>query len=73
MGRGAPIKKGRGEGDVTRKPGKGLTLEMYTRNTQVNKKKEIEIQYSFNFTSVGKILVIGKQRKPRKFNCMSQE
>ena len=23
-----------------RKPGKGITLEMYIRNTQVNKKKE---------------------------------
>jgi len=26
-----------------RKPGKGITLEMYIRNTQVNKKKEINI------------------------------
>jgi len=25
-----------------RKPGKGITLEMYIRNTQVNKKKEKE-------------------------------
>jgi len=24
-----------------RKPGKGITLEMYIRNTQVNKKKDI--------------------------------
>jgi len=42
MGRGAPIKKGMWERDVTRKPGKGLTLEMYTRNTQVNKKKKLK-------------------------------
>jgi len=27
------------EGDFARKPGKGITLEMYIRNTQVNKKK----------------------------------
>jgi len=25
-----------------RKPGKGITLEMYIRNTQVNKKKKIQ-------------------------------
>jgi len=41
LGRGTPIRKGRGEGDVS--PGKGITLEMYIRNTQVNKKKEIHI------------------------------
>jgi len=34
MGRGTPIKKGRGM--FARKPGKGITLEMYIRNTQVN-------------------------------------
>jgi len=27
-----------------RKPGKGITLEMYIRNTQVNKKKEMYIK-----------------------------
>jgi len=36
MGRGLPIKKGSGRGMFARKPGKGITLEMYTRNTQVN-------------------------------------
>jgi len=40
MGRGTPIKKGRGRGMFARKPGKGITLEMYIRNTQVNKKKK---------------------------------
>jgi len=40
MRRGAPIKKGRGgvREMFARKPGKGITLEMYIRNTQVNKK-----------------------------------
>jgi len=38
MGRRTPIRKGRGEGMFARKPGKGITLEMYIRNTQVNKK-----------------------------------
>jgi len=43
MGRGTPIKEGRGEGlggMFAQKPGKGITLEMYIRNTQVNKKKK---------------------------------
>ncbi len=40
MGRGTPIRKGRGRGMFARKPGKGITLEMYIRNTQVNKKKK---------------------------------
>jgi len=40
MGRGTPIKKGRGRGMFARKQGKGITLKMYIRNTQVNKKKE---------------------------------
>jgi len=40
MGRGTPIRKGRGRGMLARKPGKGITLEMYIRNTQVNKKKK---------------------------------
>jgi len=40
MGRGTPIKNGRGRGMFARKPGKGITLEMYIRNTQVNKKKK---------------------------------
>jgi len=35
VGRGTPIRKGRGEGDVCPE-----TLEMYIRNTQVNKKKK---------------------------------
>jgi len=39
MGRGTPIRKGRG-GMFARIPGKGITLEMYIRNTQVNKKKK---------------------------------
>jgi len=29
---------GRGRGIFARKPGKGITLEMYIRNTQINKK-----------------------------------
>jgi len=40
MGRGTPIRKGRGERMFAQKPGKGITLEMYVRNTQVNKKKK---------------------------------
>lgn len=32
--------RGGGKGMFARKPGKGITLEMYIRNTQVNKKKE---------------------------------
>jgi len=40
MGRGTRIRKGRREGDVCRIPGKGITLEMYIRNTQVNEKKK---------------------------------
>jgi len=39
VGRGTPIRKGRGRGMFARIPGKGITLEMYIRNTQVNKKK----------------------------------
>jgi len=39
-GRGTPIRKGRGM--FARIPGKGITLEMYIRNTQVNKKKRKE-------------------------------
>jgi len=30
-----------GRGMFARKPGKGITLEMYIRNTQVNKKKSL--------------------------------
>jgi len=41
MGRGTTIKMGRGRGMFARKPGKGIILEMYIRNTQVNKKKRI--------------------------------
>jgi len=40
-----------------RKPGKGITLEMYIRNTQVNKKKKVyvtpdsfSVQFSVAFT-----------------------
>jgi len=40
VGRGTPIRKGRGRGMFARKLGKGITLEMYIRNTQVNKKKK---------------------------------
>jgi len=40
MGRGTLKRKGRGEGMFARKPGKGITLEMYIRNTQVNNKKK---------------------------------
>jgi len=37
VGRGTPIRKGRGgRGMFARKLGKGITLEMYIRNTQVN-------------------------------------
>jgi len=40
-GLGGEHPKGRGgeRGMFARKPGKGITLEMYIRNTQVNKKK----------------------------------
>jgi len=39
VARGTPIRKGRGGGRMfARIPGKGITLEMYIRNTQVNKK-----------------------------------
>jgi len=38
VGRGTPIRKGRGEGMFARKPGKGMTLEIYIRNPQVKKK-----------------------------------
>jgi len=45
MGRGTPIKKGGGgsRGMFARKPGKGITLKMYIRNTQVNNNKKIHI------------------------------
>jgi len=36
MGRGTPIKKGRGERDVCPETRKGRALKMYIRNTQVN-------------------------------------
>jgi len=53
MGRGTPTKKGRGRGMFAQKPGKGITLEMYIRNTQVNKKKKraghTTISRSLNF------------------------
>jgi len=37
-----PYRRGGGgmRGMFARKPGKGITLEMYIRNTQVNKKKK---------------------------------
>jgi len=41
MWRGTPIKEGKGRGMFARKPVNGITLEMYIRNTQVNKKKPI--------------------------------
>jgi len=43
-GLGGEHPQGRGGGRVmfVRKPGKGITLEMYIRNTQVNKKNKIK-------------------------------
>jgi len=38
-----PYRRGVGRGMFARKPGKGITLEMYIRNTQGNKKKELKI------------------------------
>jgi len=39
VGRGTPTEKGRGgvRGMLARKPGRGITIEMLIRNTQVNK------------------------------------
>jgi len=41
-----------GRGMFARKPGKGITLEMYIRNTQVNKKKKKEIRETTPFIIV---------------------
>jgi len=49
VGRGTPIRKGRGE--FAQIPGKGITLEMYIRNTQVNKKKLNMVLHTCNFCS----------------------
>jgi len=47
MGRGTPYRRGGGRGMFARKLGKGITLEMYIRNTQVNKKKKELMYVSF--------------------------
>jgi len=53
MGRGTPIKRGRERGMFARKPGKGITLEMYIRNTQVNKKKKRRRSHDSSIAKIG--------------------
>ena len=54
-----------------RKPGKGITLEMYIRNTQVNKKKKEIIEE--NFPNLKKEMPINIQEAYRTTNRLNQK
>jgi len=47
-------------------PGKGITLEMYIRNTQVNKKKELQIVMNRRIAKNKKSFSLEKKKKKRK-------